>query len=582
MGYFMEKGVTEKTDKEGERVFLANFEARITKETRYEDERSTITILEIQAKQNNKEFLPIEVNAEKFASMGWVLPQLGTSAVITPGQSNKEELRAAIQIHSKPVIETIHTHTGYAIKKGKKIFLHAEGAITKEGQTTKDRVLLPSELRNFILKTDDKEKEHIVDTLAFSNIAPPEIYWPLLAATIAPLHGPVDFAIHLTGRTGTYKSELTSLFQSHYGEKMDSRNLPGSWSSTANALEAQTFKAKNCVFILDDYCPCGTTWQVKALAQRADQILRGQGNQAGRARLTDMSNLQTTMYPRGCIMSTGEDIPEGHSIRARLLIMEIEPEMVDTAILTDAQNMRASYPYVIGNYIRHILKTEEQAFDEIKRETKRIREQLVDIGHTRTPTTIGRLIASINHFLNYAAQTTAISQTLKTTFQKTAKEAMIVVGKQQTRYLEEADPTKAFCEAIRVIVGGHIAHLRTRDGGIPLGAENLGWTKEESTGDIPTFKSHGQLLGWIDWDADELYIDPAINYPMIRKHAGGQITISKITLIKRLKDAGLLSRIDSNRQRNTVRVVCEGQAKQVLSMNLSQVLEIIERPNSDG
>lgn len=580
MGYVMEKGITEKVDKEGEHVFLANFEARITKETRYEDGKTTVTVLEIMANQKEKKFAPIEVNAEKFASMAWVLPMLGVSAVISPGQSNKEELRAAIQIHSKPLIETIHTHTGYAIKRGQEIFLHAEGAITKNGNTKKDRVLLPVELRNFILGTDDQEKEHIIDTLAFQNIAPPEIYWSLLAATIAPLHGPVDFAVHLTGRTGTFKSEITSIFQSHFGSKMDARNLPGSWSSTANALEAQTYKAKNCLFTIDDYCPCGTTWQIKALGQKADQILRGQGNQAGRARLTDMSSLQTTMFPRGCIVSTGEDIPEGHSIRARMLILEIEPEMISPTILTDTQNIREGFQYMTGNYIRQILEERKAVFDKIEAETKRLRTEFVNIGHTRTPTTIGRMIASIHHFLDYAANKGAITKEMKERLKKTSQEAIIEVGKKQERYLEEADPTKAFCEAIRMIIGSHIAHLRTRDGGIPLGAEKLGWTREESTGDIPTYKSHGQLLGWIDWDADELYIDPAISYPMIRKHAQGQITISKITLIKRLKDAGLLSRVDSNRQRNTVRVVCQSSPKQVLSMNLSQVLEIVERPNN--
>ena len=44
------------------------------------------------------------------------------------------------------------------------------------------------------------------------------------------------------------------------------------------------------------------------------------GNQAGRARLTDTSNLQQTFYPRGVIFSTGEDTPEGHSVRARMMI----------------------------------------------------------------------------------------------------------------------------------------------------------------------------------------------------------------------------------------------------------------------
>jgi hypothetical protein len=41
--------------------------------------------------------------------------------------------------------------------------------------------------------------------------------------------------------------------------------------------------------------------------------------------------------PRGLVLSTGEDIPRGHSIRARLLILELSKGGVTPAALSECQ-----------------------------------------------------------------------------------------------------------------------------------------------------------------------------------------------------------------------------------------------------
>jgi hypothetical protein len=131
------------------------------------------------------------------------------------------------------------------------------------------------------------------------------------------------------------------------------------------------------------------------------------------------------------------------------------------------------------------------------------------------------------------------------------------------------------------MLAAHLGHLRTKDGGIPASPEQVGWTEEASKGDLPTYKSHGKCLGWMSWDEDDLFIDTTAAYADIRRHAAGQITFTKQTMFKRLKDAGLLTRVDENRQRNTIRVNCEQHARQVLAMPLSQVLENTEKPNAN-
>jgi hypothetical protein len=166
-------------------------------------------------------------------------------------------------------------------------------------------------------------------------------------------------------------------------------------------------------------------------------------------------------------------------------------------------------------------------------------------------------------------------------YQRQAYIAMVAIANNQAQYLQAVDPCEAFVEAINQLLGAHIGHLRTKGGGIPSKCEVLGWTREESTGDLPTYRSHGKCIGWVDWDADELYIDVTSAYNDIKKHANNQITFTRPTMLKRLRDAGLLLRTDDNRQRNTIRITAEQHPRNVLCMSLSQTLAITERPNDE-
>ena len=114
---------------------------------------------------------------------------------------------------------------------------------------------------------------------------------------------------------------------------------------------------------------------------------------------------------------------------------------------------------------------------------------------------------------------------------------------------------------------------------MPLKAESLGWTEERSTGSLPTYKSHGKTIGWIDWDNDALYIDNGLGYETIAAKA--KTSFTKLTLIKRLKEGGHLTSIYNNDQRNTIKKTLGGAVKTVLALSASAVLETQEIPNGD-
>lgn len=588
MNTYEEQGSqTYKVEDSGERVLLANFTARIIRETRYVDGKNTETILTISGETPNRDpdkdpvLLPaIDVQAAQFAGLQWIMTNWGVRTVVQPGGSTRDDLRTAIQLQSDPLVTTIYRHTGWTMIRNKRTFLHANGGITANGNDPKVQVQLPPELAHYAIDCEDDVdiKEAVTATLELVTLAPADVSWPLLAGIIAPALGPVDFAIHVTGRTGTFKSELISLFQSHYGSGMDARHLPGSWSSTANALEAQAFVTKNAPFVIDDFVPSGTSWQVRTYQTTADKIIRSQGNQSGRARLTDTSSLQTAMYPRGIILSTGEDTPEGHSVRARMMILELSPGDIDPVRLTAAQKNRCLYPATMLAFLTFLAASEP----DISGHAEQIRNDNLEIGHTRTPSMLGRLVASLEVFLDWAEEVEAITDNDCSRYKNLAHAAMLKAADNQTAYLESADPCDVFCATVRSMMGANVAHFRTLNGGIPASPTLLGWTEERSQGDLPSWKSHGPCIGWVDWNEDEMYLDITAGYNAIKKAAGAEIPLTKQTLMKRLKDASLLTRTDEARQRNTIRITAEKHPRQVLSLPISTVLDTEEKPNESA
>lgn len=571
--YEMQGGCTYKITDDGERLLIANFEARIIREVRMVDGINTETSLTIRGKQKKGALPDVTVPGNNFHTMTWVMQLWGTSCIIYPIANVRDDLRAAIQTESNAEVKTIYRYIGWNDTAEGRQYLHKGGAITAKGNDPNVTVTLPAELSRYDIKGKVSEKEAFLASIDLLHIMPPEIGWVMWTATFTPLLGPVDFAVHVTGRTGSFKSEMMSLWQSHYGDGMDARHLPGSWSSTANALEAQAYFAANAVFVVDDFVPTGTTWQQKSYQTNADKLIRAQGNQAGRARLTDTSHLQQTYYPRGIIFSTGEDTPEGHSVRARMMIMELSPGDITPENLTLGQMSRSKYQSAVFHIIKHICN-EGSKNGELESEADEIRNNHLSIGHTRTPGIIGRLVATGRWLLRYAHKKKILTAKEIEEYEGEMVRWIVICGEKQKVFLETADPIEIFKSGLRQTLGANISHLRTYNGGIPPKPVMMGWSVDNIHEDPPTYRSHGPCIGWVRRDKNELYLEINLGYNAVKKACGNDLTLSKQTLLKRLKDASLITRIDEGRGRNTVRLVCDGHLRQVMVLALDKCFEM--------
>jgi hypothetical protein len=311
VGQWVEKSINQ----EHVTVFesLANFDARVLANISLDDGVNTTRSVELTGRlADGRTLRTIRVASPDFQQMKWVIDQWGTQAVVEAGQGKRDHLRAAIQ-HLSPAApeRTVYAHTGWRQVDGRWVYLHGGGAIGADGPVPGIDVELPG-LRHYRLPappTGDAEREAVRASLRLRDVAPDCITMPLLAATYRAALGTADFSVVLAGTTGVGKSELTALPQQHHGPAMDARHLPASWESTENALERQAFVAKDALLTIDDFKPKGGPGKVNALHLKADRVLRGQGNNTGRARLDANLSERPATPPRGLILSSGEDIP---------------------------------------------------------------------------------------------------------------------------------------------------------------------------------------------------------------------------------------------------------------------------------
>ncbi len=571
MKFSVNNGRTSYVDDKRNDITIANFTAEIIEEHRYIDGKKIDRHYMISGKNDTEKFDDVMINSDEFNSMRWVTNAWGSRAVIFPKNNSREYLRTIMQISSTPVIKTIYTHTGWIRIEGVDYYITNGNAISGNRKRNDIELKVPSELLCYQLPLKTENFNAAVKaTLNLRERFPREIAWMIIGAIFRAPLGSADFCIHITGRTGTYKSEIAAIAQSHFGE-VDARKLPASWSSTANALEALAYKAKDALIVVDDFIPQGTSAQIKSYQKTADQLIRGQGNQAGRARLTDTSNLQETMYPRGIILSTGEDTPEGQSVRGRMMIAELTPGDITTELLTAAQNDRPIYAEGMTAYIQWLAADKKDRRKDSKKIAVDMRDASVALGHSRTPQTYGELMSGIWMFLRFLGEKGMKTETVNKLFAE-AEEYLTKLARRQAEYIIAADPAEQFTSILRSIFAANAGHAKGMNGGIPKKAMLLGWT---NVGDVDEneFKSHGPRLGWTEESTNTLYLDAAIAYDAIRRHSRGSITITRQTLYKRLREAGYLTKHDETRQRNTIRIQCENATRTCLAMNLKAITE---------
>jgi hypothetical protein len=561
-------------------VPLANFNAQIVEQVTHDDGAEQRIVLAIQGNlAGGRTFPRVEVPAEEFAGMTWPIAYWGTQAVVSAGASARDHLRAAVQTLSGEVPRRkVHGHTGWRNIDGLWCYLHASGAIGAKGFVHDVMVALPEALTGYQLP-EPRAAPALVNavraSLGLLELAPMRIAIPPLAAVYRAVLGDVDHALHLAGPTGVFKTELAALAQQHFGPSMDARHIPGSWTSTGNALEATAFAAKDAILVVDDFAPIGSSADVQRLHREADRLLRAQGNHSGRQRMRPDGGLRPTKPPRGLIVSTGEDVPRGQSLRARLLINEIAAGDIDRQRLTECQAdaRQGLYAEALAGFIRWLAPRYESIRNGLRAEIGQLRESATGAGqHARTPGIVADLAVGLKYLLAFAVEAGAISQEESKILWDQGWDALREVATEQGSHQIAAEPTAHFLRLLAGALASGRVHVAGPNGECPdVAPEAWGWRVEPSKGDADHSARYpqGLRIGWLDGE-DDLFLEPEASFAGAQRLAaeqGDNLGITPVTMWKRLREKNLLMTVDGPRNTNTIRRSLEGQRRKVLHLH---------------
>jgi len=367
-------------------VPLTNFPVEIVGDVRVEDGVEVRRYFELEATVCG-EVTTFLVPAGELSDLTWVLTELGPKATVYPRR--EQDARAAIQLLSRRIKHRrVITHPGWIKNGDEDGYAHAGGIIWASPASTKDGAgrdrpspnsgstnsldaagpvgpVGPGDVRRLArheITADLSERstalcrlprprsrkqsvEAFKAVLRFLELGG-HVTILLIAAVFRAALGYARFSIHLSGPSGIFKSEVAALAQQFWGAVLDaspflgnspSTHFLGNWSSTANKLEEQLFEAKDMLIVFDEFVAPDTPGGRSDLHRKADRIFRAQGNCSNRGRLRLGGNAVPEKRPRGLLLSTGEMIPSGLSLLARVLVVALSNRTIPEDRLTGCQ-----------------------------------------------------------------------------------------------------------------------------------------------------------------------------------------------------------------------------------------------------
>ncbi len=351
---------------------------------------------------------------------------------------------------------------------------------------------------------------------------------------------------------------------------MDARRLL-SWESTENAIEAQAFTLKDQLLVLDDFAPTGTSYDIQRWHKKADRVLRAKGNRSGRQRMRPDTTLRPEKPPRALIVSTGEDVPRGQSLRARMMVLELSPGALDWETLTGCQNAAASglYARAMSGYLRWLATRYGGLRERLKEEHTDLRKFAGASGqHRRTPGIVADLALGLRHFLVFAHESGAVDAGTARDLWTGGWKALGQAASGQSQHQAAGEPTRRFRELLSAAISSGRAHVANPGGGSPEVPVAWGWREATvGTGDFEReeWRPQGERIGWLE--DEDLYLEPDAALAAVHKQgrdSGDPLAVTGRTLRKRLHERGLLLSTDEARGVLTVRKTLGGRRREVL------------------
>jgi len=561
--------VWHKVNSKGEHtaVLLTNFRAEIVSDVLEDDGVQTQHMYEIDATVQGRK-RRISLTASELSNTNWPMQYLGgKAAILQPGYSNRDRVRVALQLVSSNMQEqTVFKHTGWRRIDGHFYYLHGDGAIGAQGLDTSIKVKLGPSLKPFRLPdppSDEELKTAVRASLRLLNVASLRLSAPGYAAIWRTPIATSDFSYHFVGPSGAYKSSVMALGMQHFGVgfgwHFDHWSFPARWADTENSISQMQFILKHAPCAVDDLSPKEGQAEIARMHAKAERVFRGQGNNAGRGRMQrDGVSLRDPAAPRGMTWSTGEDIPRGESVQARVWILDYARGNVDFEKLKACQRDANAglYAQAMAGFLRWIAPQCEAIRRELRERVEKYYAEATRNGqHARTPGIAANLMAGFCCFLKFAVEVKALERDEAVSPKMKVWKALLESAVTQTRGLAAEDPSTRFVDLLAAAV---------RSGGAIIGNAETGYVDKEAA-------RGRKIIGWFA-KGGFLYLDPDSSFAVANQFAmqqGEGLSLGKRALWKRLRDRGLLARYTADR--NTVKAKVGGAWCRVLCLRKSDV-----------
>ncbi|MVN85173.1 hypothetical protein GO986_00100 [Deinococcus sp. HMF7620] len=491
---------------------LADFAAFITAEV-IEDDGSGEARRVFQIEGRRPDGAPlypptVTVGTAEFSGMAWPVAKWGGEARLPAGQGKKDKARDAVQVLSNArgyPRRTVYQHTGWiAHPEHGPLYLTAGAVIGAAGGVVGVAVDLGGRLAAYTLPDPAKREDGhprpldelrvaVRASLDLMNLAPDTVSVPMLGAAYRAPLGSADFVVWTVGETGRHKTAFVGLVMAHYGPRWGRKFLPEGWNTSANALESNAFRVKDALFVIDDFKPSGSVGDRAKLDGAASRVIQGAADGAGRGTLTADRRTRAALYPRGLIAVSAEELPRGHSNRARLVMVEVSRPLIDSraksAAYFDGEEKAAAgvYALALAGFVQGVagrLST-VQVGSAGHRARVRALAPYFQGAHGRTGDAAAELAYSWEVFLSFAVRVGAATEGEAEDVWQRVVNALQDTAQGQAQHLRDADPVARALAVLGSLLAQGRVYLEDLRGGSAPDAEAAplcGWQRRTFQG----------------------------------------------------------------------------------------------------
>jgi hypothetical protein len=531
----------------------------------------------IECQLSAEEFMSVEKWLERCFPAGCQLEDVPTA--------DKAVRNAMRSLSGEIPLSTVYTHSGWLKVDGKNLYLFNGGAIGENGLVSGIETEMGDRWKPLAFPEPawgEELHKAIRASLSLLDLGPDIVTVPAFGATYRAPMGWCDTSLHIEGPTGGHKTGLAVLMQQHFGAGFATGERtprpPASFADTANKIERVAFSGKDALCLVDEFKPGeGSKRKGDEMQAAYETVFRNKSNRTNRGRLTDSISERQDYPARALLVATGEDLPAGHSMRARLYIVHIDEGAIAEPKLTALQGAAADgvLAQAMAGFLKWLAPQYDGVAGALQKRTKEIGTELKAAAlHRRTPGAVADLLSGCEWFLRFAKESGAITAAQALAYRRRCRDALIAGADDQAREQETEKPEVRYFERLKEAIAAGKCHIKGIGGGAPPKPEACGYqlthtisgkfvdgepTKGSNT--IEEWRPLGACIGYWADGGIHVFINPGEAYKVV----GHDIGVGLKTLSKRLGESGSLM-IDDREARKmwTVRRTCAGLGLEVL------------------